>query len=353
MQKTKKSQSCSFRAIHPSSWKKEKLNQLLNKSFGKKILVIGDLGLDRYTIGTVDRISPEAPVPIVCVQEERLKLGLAANVADNIHSLSGIPFLVGVIGLDRSGEDFQCLLKSIGVSVEHLVIDQTRRTVLKERVVCERQQLVRIDYENLNLIENILEKEIIKKISELILSVDGIVIEDYAKGLLTKSLIQKIFKLAQKENKIVAVDPNIKTPINYYRGATVLTPNLKEAACLSGITIGDQASLIQAGKILLKKTHAQFVVITRGKDGMAIFSKKTSIIQLIPTCAREVYDVSGAGDTVISVLILALVSGASIEEASILGNLAAGVEVGKSGTATVTVDEIRHAIGFFQTVERI
>jgi rfaE bifunctional protein kinase chain/domain len=340
----------SFHEILPSSWSSDHLLDVLAQTQGRKILVIGDVGVDRYTIGNVERISPEAPVPIVCVQEEKLKLGLAANVADNIHALGAVPYLVGVVGEDRGAEDFKNLLRTSSITSEFIVPDSSRRTVLKERVVSERQQLVRIDYESPHSISSKIERQVLKVVKELLPQVQGVILEDYSKGLLSKELARAIFQLAKKAKIPVAVDPNIKTPVACYRGATILTPNTKEAEALSGVPIRDLKSLKLAGQELLTKTSAAHVVITRGKEGMAIFSKGKRQIRLIPTYAREVYDVSGAGDTVISVLMLALVSGASIEEAAVLGNLAAGVEVGKRGTATVSTEEIRLALEFFQTV---
>jgi D-beta-D-heptose 7-phosphate kinase/D-beta-D-heptose 1-phosphate adenosyltransferase len=229
----------------------------------------------------------------------------------------------------------------------HLIVDADRKTVLKERVVSDRQQLLRIDYESLHPLSPKAEKALVSKVKSLLKRVDIIVLEDYAKGMITESVAHEIFMAAKAAGKMVAVDPNPKTPLKLYKGATVLTPNTKEAEKLSGVAIHDEASLVEAGRKLLKQTSAEHVVITRGKDGMAIFSAGSSTVRMIPTYAREVYDVSGAGDTVIAVMSLALSSGASIEEACILGNLAAGVEVGKRGTATVTPDEIRVALDFF------
>lgn len=331
-------------AVHSGHWNQSTLNRILALNRGKKLLVVGDVGVDRYTVGSVDRISPEAPVPIVHVNEEKLKLGLAANVADNIQALGGIPFLIGVVGSDRIAEDFRGLLKSAGMQSQHLIVDTQRRTVLKERVVSERQQLLRIDYENLHPISQKVEKLVLQKIRSLLSKVDGVIIEDYAKGLLSENLIQAVVKVVQQAGKVIALDPNSKTPIPFYQGVTLLTPNTREAEQLSGIKIVDEKTLGAAGTRILKLTRARHVVITRGKDGMAIFSAGSSVVRLIPTYAREVYDVSGAGDTVISMLMLSLMSGATIEEAAFLGNIAAGIEVGKRGTATVSPEEIRAAL---------
>ena len=343
----------SLKLVQPKTWDKKRLLTLLH-AFGaeksrRKILVVGDVGVDRYTLGTVDRISPEAPVPIVLVQEEQLKLGLAANVADNIYALGGTPWLVGVIGRDRGAQDFQHLLKKGGMSTSYLVSDPSRRTVLKERVVSDRQQMLRIDYESTHSMGEKTEAKVFGQIQKLLPKADAVIVEDYAKGLIGADLASSIFSLARSLGKTVAVDPNTKTPVDLYLGATVLTPNTREAESLAGLKIQDDASLIQAGEKILKRTQAKNVVITRGKEGMAIFTEGSREVSLIPTYAREVYDVSGAGDTVISVLTLALSSGATIEEAAVLGNLAAGVEVGKRGTATVSPKEIEMALEFFET----
>lgn len=336
-----------FKELKPSAWNHGRLKKLLGAIQGKKILVIGDVGVDRYTLGSVERISPEAPVPIVLVEEEKLKLGLAANVADNVQTLGGQAWLTGVVGADRAADDFRGLLRSSGIEPSFLIEDNSRRTVLKERIVSERQQLLRVDYESLHPVSKQVEERLFDQIEKLMGDCDAVILEDYAKGMIGPELAAAIFASARSAKKKVTVDPNMKMPPSLYRGASVLTPNTKEAEKLSGIAIRDEASLVEAGLSILKATRAEYVVITRGKDGMAIFGAKDSKITLIPTYAREVYDVSGAGDTVISVLTLALSAGASIEEAAVLGNLAAGVEVGKRGTATVTPDEILAAMDFF------
>lgn len=342
-----KKQKTRFEPMHPSGWDKSRLRKLLERELGRKVLVVGDVGVDRYTLGLVERISPEAPVPVVLVQEEQLKLGLAANVADNIQALGGTPWLVGIVGNDRGAQDFKKLLRSVGVSGGHLVTDRSRRTVLKDRVVSDRQQLLRIDHESAHAIERKVEDQVIEKVRALLPRADAVILEDYAKGLVSRRLAGEIFSLARRHRKMVSVDPNSKSPLELYKGAFVLTPNTREAESLSGVLIRDNESLVKAGREILRRTSADHVVITRGKEGMAIFSDGNSSVRLIPTYAREVYDVSGAGDTVISVLTLALAGGASIEDSAVLGNLAAGVEVGKRGTATVSRGEIEVALEFF------
>ncbi|MDR3606463.1 MAG: D-glycero-beta-D-manno-heptose-7-phosphate kinase [Oligoflexia bacterium] len=348
MKKKNKAKGFSFREIRPVEWERGRLRDILRRKMRmRRVLVVGDVGVDRYTIGSVERISPEAPVPIVLVEEEQLKLGLAANVADNVQALGGVPLLLGVVGDDRIVHDFKKLLRATRISAQHLVTDGKRRTVLKERIVSDRQQLLRVDYETIGPLSSHTESQVLKTFKNLLKDCDVVVIEDYHKGLLSLDLAASLISAARKAGKCVAIDPNAKTPLAWYEGATLLTPNTREAESLSGIKIRDENTLAEAGFFILDETSAEHVVITRGKEGMALFSAGSRTIELIPTYAREVYDVSGAGDTVISVLALALSGGANISEAAIIGNLAAGVEVGKRGTATVTPDEVEMALDFF------
>lgn len=329
------------------SWNQPRLRRLLRGFRGKRILVVGDLGVDRYVFGAVERISPEAPVPLVRVERTQLKLGLAANVADNVRALGGRADLVGVVGRDASALDLRRLLRAIGVPPRGLVVAPGRPTCLKERVVSERQQLLRIDYEDATAVSPATRRLARRRIERLAADADAIVLQDYAKGFFDLELGQSLAALARRLGKPIVADPNARTPLAVYRGVTVLKPNAREAEALSGIAIRDRASLQAAGAKLLGESGAQFVLITRGREGIAIFEAgKRSVVE-VPTTVREVYDVSGAGDTVTSVLALSLVSGATMNEAAILSNLAAGVEVGKSGTATVTVEEIIEAMGYF------
>jgi rfaE bifunctional protein kinase chain/domain len=349
-QARKPRRSSVFQTLRPEDWNRRKLREILVGFKRLRILVIGDVGVDRYTIGSVERISPEAPVPIVFVEQETHKLGLAANVAENVVALGGIPLLTGVVGKDRGAEDLRKLLRQSKIRPQYLVADPSRRTVFKERIVSERQQLLRVDYETVTAMSASAHRAMLAHVRELVTSADAVILEDYAKGLLNEEIARSVFAASQRAGKIVAVDPNSKSPASLYRGASVLTPNTKEAEALCGFRIRDDESLLAAGRKLLVSCQAQHVVITRGKEGMAIFTAGERRVTLIPTYAREVYDVSGAGDTVISVLTLALASGATIEDSAILGNLAAGVEVGKRGTATVSVQEILLAMDFFEAI---
>lgn len=324
---------------------KARLQSLVEKlQSAQPILVIGDVGLDRYTVGSVERISPEAPVPIVRVEQELLKLGLAANVADNLQALGSEPCLVGMVGADRIADDFRKILKKSGISDQHLVVDSKRRTVLKERIVSERQQLLRVDYEDVHPATAQASKKVLERVKAALSGVAVVIIEDYAKGLFDPELAGAIIAMARKQRKLVLVDPNSKSNPALYRGASLLTPNTREAEALSGIRITDPRSLKAAGAEILSRTRAASLIITRGREGMAIFEKGRATPRLIPTYAREVYDVSGAGDTVISVLALALGAGASLEDSARLANLAAAIEVGKRGTATVSRAELLEAL---------
>ncbi|MCC7440758.1 MAG: bifunctional hydroxymethylpyrimidine kinase/phosphomethylpyrimidine kinase [Bdellovibrionales bacterium] len=324
-----------------------RLKDLLARIGGVESLVVGDVGVDRYTLGVVERISPEAPVPIVAVETEWLKLGLAANVAENIVALGGKARMTGIVGSDRGAEDLAGLLKKAGVPSDDLVVDSTRRTVLKDRIVTDRQQMLRVDYESTHEAAPVVRAQVRSRAKARLASCRSVVIEDYAKGLFSREFLQELFDDSRAAGRVVLVDPNLKTPIDAYRGADVLTPNTKEAESLCGFRITDEASLLRAGTRLLEATGAEHVLITRGKDGIAIFTRGASVGQLVPTTVREVFDVSGAGDTVIAALALALPGGATIVEAAVLANLAAGVVVGKRGTATVTPAEIEQAMRYF------
>lgn len=331
---------------------KSRLEKILRQFSRKKILVFGDVGIDQYTFGKVHRISPEAPIPIVEVTEIQLKLGLASNVADNIVALNSKALLVGIVGEDAAAQQFKMLLKNTGISPQHLVVDPKRRTTLKERVVAETQQVVRIDHESAQKIEARLIQALWTKLERLVLEVDAIIIEDYAKGLVDPSLCRQLVRAAQKENVPVFVDPNLKSSPTLYQGCTMLTPNTMEAEALSRMKITDHASLCTAGTRILNEVQSEMLLITRGREGMALFFKDQAKPVLIPTFAREVFDVSGAGDTVIATLALAFSSGATPTEAALLANYAAGVEVGKRGTATVSQHELKAYMQFLRKPQK-
>jgi len=300
---------------------------------GKSVLVVGDIGLDEYVLGDVRRISPEAPVPILEVKTQDARLGLAANVAQNIASLGGTPLLASVIGRDRSGEELQEHLKAANVSGSHLVVDEQRLTTRKLRVMAEHHHIVRVDYELKKYLRPDVQQQLLATITHLIPKVDAVVIEDYAKGVLSEPLIQETIKLSAKAGKRVLVDPNPTTPAEFYKGADLMTPNREEAVRLSGMTDDELRNredfVLEVGETLRRRVQSEQLVMTRGKEGMSLFSAQ-GVVHM-PTYARQVFDVTGAGDTVIATIALAWAAGMNLEEACVLANFAAGVVVGKIG----------------------
>ena len=310
----------------------------LFKKFGKTgILVIGDLMIDQYIWGRVKRISPEAPVPVVEVTEENLLLGGAANVAHNVLSLGGRVFIAGTIGEDDTGNILINKLRENGFNTDGIVKDGKRPTTVKTRVIAHNQQVVRFDREEKTEIQQSTLSLLLEYVRSCLPKIKGIVISDYCKGLVTKKLVKTLLQLAGKKI-FITVDPKIGH-FDYYRGVDLITPNTNEASFAAGIDISDNKTLISAGNLLMKKLQCGSVAITRGDEGMTLF-EKTGRITHIPTCAQEVYDVSGAGDTVIATLTLCKAAGAPLSDAAIVANHAAGVVVGKIGTATVTQQDI-------------
>lgn len=313
---------------------------------GRKVLIIGDIGVDEYVLGQVRRISPEAPVPIVEVEKEETRLGLSGNVAQNVTSLGGIPLLLAVVGKDACADQLRGMLKTANVGVEHLVVDESRPTTRKLRVMVQNHHIVRVDYEQRRLISEKVENEILKRVSDLLPQVGNVIIQDYAKGVITERLVREVVRLAHAQGKQVLVDPNSKTPVSIYQGADVMTPNFDESVALSGIKIDELRartdSLDQIGRKLMSDVRAQQMVITRGKEGMRLF--EGGKVTDMPTYARQVFDVTGAGDTVIAAIALAWGPQFTLEQACAFGNFAAGVVVGKVGCVPCYVDELKHYI---------
>ncbi|MBI5894282.1 MAG: D-glycero-beta-D-manno-heptose-7-phosphate kinase [Deltaproteobacteria bacterium] len=320
----------------------KKAVSILNNFKRQRILVVGDLMLDHFIWGRVSRISPEAPVPVVKVVSENMMLGGAANVANNISSLNSHVLLCGVVGDDEGGKSFVNELKKKNMSTDALIIDKKRPTIIKTRIIAHHQQVVRFDRESDDYLNLDTTKKILDYVKKKIAGIDGVVISDYAKGIVSRELVDEIAAVAKGKNKIVAVDPKV-SHFDFYKSVTVVTPNNDEASRASGIEIKDNASLLRAGEILLNKLGSDAVLITRGEHGMSLFEKDGSITH-IPTVAQEVYDVTGAGDTVISVFTIALAAGATLKEAAVISNFAAGIVVGKVGTATVTPEELKGAL---------
>lgn len=307
------------------------------------IVVVGDVGIDKYTYGEVKRISPEAPVPVLEVTKEWLKLGLAANISHNLNTLGVKSTLCGVVGEDNNANVFDTLLEDEKLNTWGIVRTKSRPTIFKERVTTNTQQICRIDYESSEEINEETEKKLIARFDEFAKTHGAVIIEDYAKGSLTKNVIAYLIAKFKEEKKLVAVDPGKSTPPLYYKGANLLKPNLLEAkAMVTGLGY-KETNLETMASILVDKLSLDMLVITLGGDGMALLdAKNQSKMTIIPTVANEVFDVSGAGDTAISALTSSLLAGATLEEAAWIGNCASGVVVAKKGTATVDLVELHH-----------
>ncbi|MDP8229646.1 MAG: D-glycero-beta-D-manno-heptose-7-phosphate kinase [Candidatus Gorgyraea atricola] len=318
--------------------KKDKFKKIISKFSKANVLVIGDLILDEFLWGDVSRISPEAPVPVVRVKSESFMPGGAANVANNIHALGGKAYLAGVVGMDERGRILTSELAKKDMDVEGIVIDGERPTTLKTRVIAHHQQVVRIDKEKMDGLSSGLIEQITDYVKEIICNIDAIIIEDYGKGVVTPKLLQEVLRLARRHKKIVTVDPK-EEHFHYYKGVSAITPNHHEAGQAVGIKAKDAESIARIGKVLLNKLKCEAVLMTRGEDGMQLFEKQGRVTH-IPTFAQDVFDVSGAGDTVIGTFTLALAAGANMVDAARISNTAAGIVVGKVGIAVATQEEI-------------
>lgn len=309
----------------------------------KPILVVGDVGVDKYTQGSVNRISPEAPVPVIEVNKEWMKLGLAANVSDNLKSLSVKSTICGVVGNDSNANIVENLLEENDLKTWGIIRDPKRMTTFKERVVTDVQQVCRVDYETKDPIDNDIYSRLKSRFDEFFEGHSSVILEDYGKGLIRKNVANYIIDKCKSENKLVAVDPSRTTPPEFYKGATLLKPNRLESLLMAELLgYGRDISVEETAKILVDKLDLEKIIITLGADGMAMLDTKADgKLHNIPTVANEVFDVSGAGDTSISAIIAALSSGASLEEAAWIGNCAAGVVVAKKGTALVTQEELK------------
>lgn len=309
---------------------------------GSRVLVLGDVMLDEYVWGTVSRISPEAPVPVVAVRSESLKIGGAGNVAANIAALGGQVEVVGVVGNDAAGERLTHELEGVGVKASGLVVDGSRPTTIKSRVVAGSQHVVRFDRESDAPLNPPVRNRVLRQVRERLPEAQVLLISDYAKGVIGSRVVREVLALAARLKKVVAVDPKVQH-VPLFRGATVIAPNHHEAAAAARILVREEADLLRVGYTLLRRLQARAVLITRGEQGMSLFEAGRPVTH-IPTAAREVYDVTGAGDTVMAVLALALAAGAPMREAAILANHGAGVVVGKRGTATVSRTELARAL---------
>jgi D-glycero-beta-D-manno-heptose-7-phosphate kinase len=316
----------------------KKLKSLKKKFIGKRIAVVGDLMLDSYFWGSVSRISPEAPVPVIEIDEEIHRFGGAMNVAYNILTLGGIPLPVGIIGNDHDGNILKGLLKEKKITDKGIVIDHDRPTTAKTRVIASKQHVVRIDREKKDPILPATEKKILSLLKKEMKNLDAIILQDYNKGVMTEGLIKKIIRMAGKANKIVTVDPKFNNFFTY-QNVTVFKPNRKETEDAFGIRIKSKENVSAAGQKLLEQLNCKYALLTLGEDGIALFEKGKPE-RRIPTKAQVVADVSGAGDTVISTLTMALTAGADIYDAAYLANYAGGLVCQEVGIVPIELEKL-------------
>jgi rfaE bifunctional protein kinase chain/domain len=327
-----------------------RLQQILDRASSRRITVIGDLMLDEFVWGKVGRISPEAPVPVVEVTGESFYPGGAANVARNLREFVGRVAIIGLVGKDRSGQQLRELLSDQKIDTSNAVEETAFHTIVKTRIIARHQQVVRVDRERFVGPSAPQIEQVVAAVRKNIPETDAIIFEDYGKGFLSTELVLQIADAARSAGKIVAADPNPRNLVQW-RGLTVIKPNRTEAFLAAGIPSGDpdtvpsqDTDLKHAGETLLKKWETENVLITLGEHGMMLFQQKEKP-HYIPTKAREVFDVSGAGDTAIALFTLGLACGATPTEAAEIANHASAVVVSKLGTATVTRDELMASFG--------
>jgi len=320
--------------------------QIVKALKSKKVLIVGDLILDRYLFGKVSRISPEAPVPIVDVVSESFLLGGSANVANNIIALGGKATVAGIIGKGTAGQVLQDLLAESGIATDG-VFEDKRPTTVKTRVIAHNQQVVRFDREDRTRIEGRSLAGLMSYLKKAVPAHDAVIVSDYKKGVISAAIVSAIMKHAKQNTTFVAVDPKVGH-FHFYKNVSLITPNLMEASQGSGIEIRDERSLLKAGRALISRLGCSSVLITRSEDGMSLFKKMPGsrgvTIEHFPTVAKKVYDVTGAGDTVIATFALAYAAGATLEQATVVANHAAGIVVGEVGTATASPERLLAAL---------
>jgi rfaE bifunctional protein kinase chain/domain len=315
-----------------------KLKSILESMKSKTIMVIGDIMLDHYIWGKVDRISPEAPVPVVEVQEERFKLGGAGNVANNLLGLGARVLIGGVRGNDPQGNILLDILKEWNIPTDQILTSPDKGTIVKTRIIAQTQQVARIDKENRSFITDAQRAQLISALRDALDDIDAIIISDYAKGVVSKELIEEIMPIAKDKGVLVCVDPKERN-FSFYKQVNVITPNTKELSFGAGIKIENEQDIIEAAHKVKSLLGCDMVLVTRGEHGMSLFDKTGETID-IPTTARAVFDVTGAGDTVISCFTLALASGATPREAAVISNVAAGLVVAEVGAANVPWEKL-------------
>ena len=322
--------------------------QILDKFQNTRVLIVGDVMLDRYWWGAVGRISPEAPVPVVRLTNTTLAAGGAANVAANVAGLGAVPLLLGVVGMDAEADSIRQILDTSGVASDHLIGVSGRPTTVKTRVIAHSQQVVRIDHESDAGIDPATEELVFMELKAMIQDADAIVISDYAKGLLTDSLLKRLIALGRETGRPILVDPKGKD-YQKYRGATLITPNRREAAEACNLTETAVDMVDTAGRQLLSELEIDSLLVTEGEEGMTLFRLEGA--KHFPAAAREVYDVTGAGDTVIATLATAIGAGADLETATLIANAAAGVVVEQIGTTAITLEGVREALSAAAAME--
>jgi len=320
---------------------KDQAAELLGRLRGRKVLVLGDLMLDEYLFGEVNRISPEAPVPIVRVTRESWVLGGAANVAANLVAIGATPLVVGTLQKDVAGDRLMGIFARLGIARDGLVLDPSRPTIIKTRVIGQTQQMLRIDREEAGALEGAVIGDLAERLARLIPECGALVVSDYAKGVIGPEVMEVVHARCKAHGIPWIVDPK-PSHRALYQGATLMTPNTKETAELAGLPAKTDAEVAAAGHALMEGLNVQGILVTRSEKGMALFTREEAHREpwMIPTEAREVFDVSGAGDTVIATFAAAVAAGADWKDAAMLANVAAGLVVAKVGTATVTPEEI-------------
>jgi rfaE bifunctional protein kinase chain/domain len=320
---------------------KSRVEEIFKKSKSKKIAVIGDVMLDRFFWGKVSRVSPEAPVPVIDIERESFHLGGAANVANNLHSLGVEPILCGIVGDDNTGNIFKSIAQSKGINIDGIYVDKTRPTTVKTRIIGNNQHIARLDRE--------VRTPAGSKVEELILSnlkslndLSGIIFEDYNKGTISETLIVKILNLSKEMDIPVFVDPKFDNFFNF-KNVFLFKPNKKEAQNALGINIDNNDDIISAGKILLERLESKNILLTLGSKGMMLF-ESDGTISSVPTIARQVADVSGAGDTAIATLSVSISGGSDIKEASAISNYASGAVCELPGIVSITKEMILRTI---------
>ena len=319
-----------------------RLDELIRRFRRVRVLVVGDLMLDRFVWGRVRRISPEAPVPVVQVTAEDARPGGAGNVVSNIAALGGRAAACGIVGRDPAGRQLADALRALGAAIDGLVVSGQGHTTQKTRIIAHQQQVVRLDHETAVGPDGVGARRVRDFVLRHRKRYDVLVVSDYAKGAVGPELLHALAEVRAREPFTWVIDPK-RAHFPHYRRASLMKPNREEAGEAAGVDIHDEATLREAGERLLARWESDAVLISRGEEGMALF-KPGGVVRQFPTVAREVFDVTGAGDTVLATCALALGAGGTLEEATVLANHAAGVVVGKVGTATVTADELRSAI---------